>query len=129
MPGGRLELPTRGFSVDVEIYNIVKQRLFTSVSAEAAEKAASEYQDACRASINLPDACKDARFSTAIAQSYPFHPELFNLLTKKIASIPEFQKTRGALRLLAQVVRHLWSDRRNWILLIASLSDWNIKDR
>ena len=74
-------------STDVEIYNIVKQRLFTTVSAEAAEKAASEYKDACRASINLPDACKDARYSTAIASSYPFHPELFNLLTKKIASI------------------------------------------
>ena len=43
-------------STDVEIYNIVKQRLFTTVSAEAAEKAASEYKDACRASINLPDA-------------------------------------------------------------------------
>ena len=97
-------------STDVEIYNIVKQRLFTSVSAEAAEKPASEYFNTCRASrVNLPDACKDARYSQAIAQSYPFHPELFNLLTKKIASIPEFQKTRGALRLLAQVVRHLWN--------------------
>jgi predicted AAA+ superfamily ATPase len=93
-------------STDVEIYNIVKQRLFKSVSAVAADKAASEYFNACRASrVNLPDGCKDARYSNAIAESYPFHPELFNLLTKKIASIPEFQKTRGALRLLAQVVQ------------------------
>ena len=100
-------------STDVEVYNIVKQRLFKSVSSEAAGKAASEYFTACRSSrSNLPDACKDARYSEAIAQSYPFHPELFNLLTKKIASIPEFQKTRGALRLLAQVVRHLWRNKR-----------------
>ena len=106
-------------STDVEIYNIVKQRLFTSVSSEAAEKAASEYFNACRASrVNLPDACKDARYSQVIASSYPFHPELFTLLTKKIASIPEFQKTRGALRLLAQVVRHLWRDRSNWTPMI-----------
>ena len=78
-------------STDVEIYNIVKQRLFTTVSAEAAEIAALEYFNTCRASrVNLPDACKDARYSTAIASSYPFHPELFTLLTKKIASIPEF---------------------------------------
>ena len=106
-------------STDVEIYNIVKQRLFTSVSSEAAEKAAFEYFNACRASrVNLPDACKDARYSQAIAQNYPFHPELFTLLTKKIASIPEFQKTRGALRLLAQVVRHLWRDRNTWTLMI-----------
>ena len=80
-------------STDVEIYNIVKQRLFTSVSGVAAEKAASEYFNACRASrvralrdassrnymrtsplsdfVNLPDACKDARYSQAIALSQP----------------------------------------------------------
>ncbi|MEG5136317.1 MULTISPECIES: ATP-binding protein [unclassified Microcoleus] len=98
-------------STDIEIYNIVKQRVFAKVSEEAAEKAASEYLAAYRnCRVNLPDGCKDASYSKAIAQSYPFHPELFNLLTKKIASIPEFQKTRGALRLFAQVVRHLWEE-------------------
>lgn len=106
-------------STDVEIYNIVKQRLFDSVSAKAAEEAAREYLNSYRASrINLPDGCKDARYAEAIASSYPFHPELFNLLTKKIASIPEFQRTRGALRLFAQVVRHLWQNTNDWIPLI-----------
>jgi hypothetical protein len=96
-------------STDVEVYNIVKQRLFRSVDSQAASQAASEYLSVYRSSrVNLPDGCKDASYSQAIAQSYPFHPELFNLLTKKIASIPEFQRTRGALRLLAQVVQHLW---------------------
>jgi hypothetical protein len=95
--------------------------LFDRVSAEAAEKAAKEYLAAYYSSkINLPDGCKDARYATAIAQSYPFHPELFNLLTKKIAAIPEFQKTRGALRLLAQVVRHLWQNENDSILMIHS---------
>jgi hypothetical protein len=96
-------------STDIEIYNIVRQRIFASISSEAAEKAAEEYLQSFRASrVNLPDGCKDATYSTAIAQSYPFHPELFNLLTKKIASIPEFQRTRGALRLFAMLVRYLW---------------------
>ncbi|MBF2090291.1 MAG: ATP-binding protein [Synechococcales cyanobacterium K44_A2020_017] len=96
-------------STDIEVYNIVRQRLFASISAEAAEKASEEYLQAFRASrVNLPDGCKDATYSRAIANSYPFHPELFNLLTKKIASIPEFQRTRGALRLFARVVRYLW---------------------
>jgi hypothetical protein len=96
-------------STDIEIYNIVRQRLFSSISAEAAEKAAEEYLQAFRASrVNLPDGCKDATYAQAIENSYPFHPELFNLLTKKIASIPEFQRTRGALRLFARVVRYLW---------------------
>ncbi|MBD2429028.1 DUF499 domain-containing protein [Phormidium sp. FACHB-1136] len=96
-------------STDIEIYNIVRQRLFSSISAEAAEKAAEEYLQAFRASrVNLPDGCKDATYAQAIENSYPFHPELFNLLTKKIASIPEFQRTRGALRLFARLVRYLW---------------------
>ncbi|HBB35643.1 MAG TPA: AAA family ATPase [Cyanobacteria bacterium UBA8803] len=106
-------------STDIEIYNIVKQRLFESVSTEAAEAAAKEYLHAYRASrINLPDGCKDAPYANAIASSYPFHPELFSLLTKKIASIPEFQRTRGALRLFAMVVRHLWQNPTEWIPMI-----------
>ena len=81
--------------------------------------AAKEYLTAYRASrITLPEGCKDARNAQTIESSYPFHPELFDLLTKKIASIPEFQRTRGALRLFAWVVRHLWHERPNWVFLI-----------
>ncbi|MDB9333052.1 DUF499 domain-containing protein, partial [Nodularia spumigena CS-591/04] len=96
-------------STDIEIYNIVKQRMFSSIEANAANNASKEYLQSYKASrINLPDGCKDARYMESIEQSYPFHPELFNLLTKKIASIPNFQRTRGALRLFARVIRYLW---------------------
>ncbi|MDB9369204.1 DUF499 domain-containing protein, partial [Nodularia spumigena CS-586/05] len=96
-------------SNDIEIYNIVKQRVFSSIEADAATNAAKEYLQSYKASrINLPDGCKDARYMESIEQSYPFHPELFSLLTKKIASIPNFQRTRGALRLFARVIRYLW---------------------
>lgn len=98
-------------STDIEIYNIVKQRMFSSIEANAATNAAREYLQSYKASrINLPDGCKDARYADSIEQSYPFHPELFNLLTKKIASIPNFQRTRGALRLFARVIRYLWQN-------------------
>ena len=106
-------------STDIEIYNIVKQRLFRSVDDRAAENAAKEYINAYKASrIALPDGCKDARYAQVIQSSYPFHPELFNLLTKKIASIPNFQRTRGALRLFALLARQLWKDTTAWIPLI-----------
>jgi hypothetical protein len=96
-------------STDIEVYNIVRQRLFASISDAAAGKAADAYLQAFRASrMTLPDGCKDASYAQAIANSYPFHPELFSLLTKKVASIPEFQRTRGALRLFARLVRYLW---------------------
>jgi len=106
-------------STDIEIYNIVKQRIFESVSTDAAEEAANAYLNTYRgARINLPDTCKEASYAEAIENSYPFHPELFRLLTTKIASIPEFQRTRGALRLFALVVQHLWQDTSQWIPLI-----------
>lgn len=106
-------------STDVEIYNIVKQRLFASVSTDAAQNAAKEYLNTYRNSRTpLPEGCKDARYVQAIESSYPFHPELFDLLTKKIASIPEFQRTRGALRLFAYLIRHLWRVRPSHIDLI-----------
>ncbi|NJK39172.1 MAG: DUF499 domain-containing protein [Oscillatoriales cyanobacterium SM2_3_0] len=106
-------------STDMEIYNIVKQRIFDSVEAKAAADAAREYLSAYRGGgLNLPDGCKDAPYAQAIESSYPFHPELFSVLTRKIASIPEFQRTRGALRLFAMVVRHLWQDPHTWIPLI-----------
>ncbi|MDZ8263869.1 MAG: DUF499 domain-containing protein [Nostoc sp. ChiQUE01b] len=108
-------------STDIEIYNIVKQRVFASIEANAANNASKEYLQTYKASrINLPDGCKDARYADSIEQSYPFHPELFNLLTKKIASIPNFQRTRGALRLFARVIRYLWDDTSAWIPLIHS---------
>lgn len=104
-------------STDVEIYNIVKQRLFESVNDSFAQKVALEYLTTIRTCpVNLPDGSKEANYAQTIAQSYPFHPELFSLLTKKIASIDEFQKTRGALRLLAQVIRYLWLNESNHYL-------------
>jgi hypothetical protein len=106
-------------STDVEIYNIVKQRIFSSVNDKAAEAAAREYLGTYRASrLTLPDGCKDSHYAQVIQDSYPFHPELFSLLTKKIASISNFQRTRGALRLFARVARFLWRDPSVWTPLI-----------
>ena len=106
-------------STDIEIYNIVKQRIFKSIDDKAADVAAKEYLSVYKSSrLNLPDGCKDANHAQVLQSSYPFSPELFDLLTKKIASIDSFQRTRGALRLLAMVVRHLWQDMSVWIPMI-----------
>ncbi|CEJ45544.1 Putative ATPase (AAA+ superfamily) [Umezakia ovalisporum] len=112
-------------STDIEIYNIVKQRIFSSIQPGAAANAAREYLQSYKASrINLPDGCKDARYAESIEQSYPFHPELFNLLTKKIASIPNFQRTRGALRLFAKLIGYLWQSYNSSPVTSHQLTNW-----
>ncbi|RVA70558.1 ATPase, partial [Mesorhizobium sp. M7A.F.Ca.US.006.04.2.1] len=40
--------------------------------------------------------------------SYPIHPELFDRLSKDWASLEKFQRTRGVLRFMANVVGVLW---------------------
>jgi Protein of unknown function (DUF499) len=106
-------------STDIEIYNIVKQRLFSRIDEKAAKQASQEYLNAYRSSkINLPDSCKDSTYAQAIESSYPIHPELFNLLTKKIASIPNFNRTRGALRLFAIATRYLWREQPEFMPMV-----------
>ena len=38
------------------------------------------------------------------SSSYPFHPELVRVLDKRLGTIPNFQRARGALKLLAEVI-------------------------
>src|SRR5262249_27912545 len=43
----------------------------------------------------------------------PFHPELIGVLYERWGSIPEFQRTRGVLRLLADVISDLYQAKDN----------------
>jgi hypothetical protein len=59
-----------------------------------------------------------AEYSDEMVSAYPFHPELLNTLNHKTATIPNFNQTRGALRLLAWTVRALWQKKpaNTWII-------------
>ncbi len=100
---------------ETEIPAIVTHRLFAEVDREAARQVAARYADFYRQLAErdtpIPQRALRAEYAEEIAADYPFHPELLNTLTRKTATIPNFQKTRGALRLLARVVRRLWETR------------------
>lgn len=95
-----------------EIAAIVRHRLFDSVDQTAAKETAQAYHDALVAELergsDLPANAGTAGYATDIENDYPFHPELLRALNEKVATIPNFQRTRGALRLLARSVRRLW---------------------
>jgi predicted AAA+ superfamily ATPase len=100
---------------DAEISRIVTHRLFRSIDREAGEKAAQEfasyYAELARKGADLPSRALRAEYAAEIAQDYPFHPEFLATLNHKTSTIPNFQKTRGALRLLARVVRRVWDEK------------------
>ena len=98
-----------------EIPAIVTHRLFREIDRDAAREVARAYLAAYRRLVeqgaNLPQRALRAEYAEEMVADYPFHPELLNTLVRKTATIPNFQKTRGALRLLALVVRRLWETR------------------
>lgn len=98
-----------------EIPAIVTHRLFAATDAKAAHEAEGEYLSYYRhiagQDVDLPPRSQRAEFGQEIRLNYPFHPELLTTLNRKTSTIPNFQKTRGALRLLATAVRQLWSDK------------------
>ena len=98
-----------------EIGAILRRRLFATIDMDAAQAAADEYAsyygsitEQVGASKGLLDSASDR-----IVDTYPFHPALVDVLDKRIGTIPNFQRTRGALRLLSRVVAVIWDDKDN----------------
>jgi len=52
-----------------------------------------------------------------IAAAYPFHPALIDVMAERWASLPDFQRTRGALRFLAVCLHTLKREGRAGLLL------------
>ena len=68
---------------------------------------------------NFPDYSFDSNFlKLNFEKSYPIHPELFDQLYEKWSSTDKFQRTRGILRLMAQVVHELWIGNDNLALIM-----------
>lgn len=115
----RILTPTSG---EDEIANILTRRLFERVDMSAASEVALAYraylEEAQRQGAELPAYALAADYIKLLEHSYPFHPELLVTLNRKVSTIPNFQRTRGALRLLAQAIRRLWQVRPQDVWLI-----------
>ena len=100
---------------DTEIAAILRRRLFETVgddevvSAVAAEHR-SLYEGLAAQGNPMPgEANKGAEYEELLTRAYPFHPELIRVLDKRLSTIPNFQRTRGALRLLAMSLHKTWT--------------------
>ncbi|MGA9350241.1 MAG: DUF499 domain-containing protein [Anaerolineae bacterium] len=100
---------------ETEISAIVTHRLFRRIDHAAGQATAAAYaaylKMALDQSADLPSRAARAEYAQEMVNDYPFHPELLTTLNRKTSTIPNFQKTRGALRLLARVIRRLWERR------------------
>lgn len=108
---GRVHSPWLPASGD-ETYEIIRRRLFQALDPEgerARDETVKAFHDLYRKNpAEFPPETKDARYLELLRLSYPIHPELFDRLAKDWAGLDRFQRTRGVLRFMANVVGVLW---------------------
>lgn len=112
---GRIERILTPTSGEEEIASILARRLFERVDRGSVSEVAAAYraylEEAQRQGAELPASALTPDYLRLLERSYPFHPELLVTLNRKVSTIPNFQRTRGALRLLARAIRRLWDVR------------------
>ncbi|NOZ64532.1 MAG: ATP-binding protein [Caldiserica bacterium] len=87
-----------------EIYEVIRRRLFRSIDKGAAKEIVNEYIDYYEKEGIVVD---KAEYRSKMFRSYPFHPEVIDVLHHRWGSIPTFQRTRGVLRILSLAVYRL----------------------
>ena len=109
---------------DSEIANIIRSRLFSEVDESAAKRIAREFANYADRESLLPPGEQKSEYRARFVASYPFQPEVIDVLYHRWGSFPNFQRTRGVLRLLSRVVQR--SQRKN--LPYITLADFDLRD-
>ena len=107
---GRVEFVWTPVTPD-EGYEIVRRRLFKSCSDDRArEKVCTAFFNMYVANENdFTHESRQSNYREKLLACYPIHPQLFSCLYERWTLLEKFQKTRGVLRLMANVIYHLWS--------------------
>lgn len=95
-----------------ESYEIVRRRLFKEIPSDRfhhRDNTLKQYAKLYRENAgDFPQGCGDEDYQRKLQKSYPIHPEMFDQLYTSWGSLEKFQRTRGVLRLMAQVIHELW---------------------
>jgi hypothetical protein len=107
----------------VELYEVIRKRLFDDAGDERVRKQVAQtyfelYQ---KLGADVPSDAKEVEYRESIEKAYPFHPELINVLYERWGSYSTFQRTRGVLRLLAEVVADLYKRKESSPLIQSSI--------
>jgi hypothetical protein len=106
-----------------EILSVIQRRLLASLpAADDSTPAATAYQQVltqmrrayAKSTAEQQQAEEEGlALRDRIRAAYPFHPALIDLMRERWAAIPDFQRTRGALRFLAACLRHAHRDGKS----------------
>ncbi len=91
---------------DDEIEHVIRKRLFSMIDETQAKEIVDEFIEHAK-NQELLSGDEAIIYREKFMASYPFKPEVIDVLYKKWGSFPTFQRTRGVLRLLSLVVNEL----------------------
>ena len=95
-----------------ETIQVLRRRLFESIDEAKAIAAVNGYRELWATNKgSLAGEAARAATVEAFQASYPLHPEVLDTLTAKTATLGNFQRVRGMLRLLARTIAHLWQEQ------------------
>ena len=109
-----VEINPLGNASGDEVMKIIQRRLFADVGdpdviqeiarqqAELFRRFRESYEDTNRGKQEVQQQAD--LLAERIQSSYPFHPDLLDLMYHRWGSLPSYQRTRGALQFLARVV-------------------------
>ncbi|MCB0164247.1 MAG: ATP-binding protein [Anaerolineae bacterium] len=107
-----IETPVRG----EEIYAVIRRRLFEVETLRGKEMKETVHRYFILYQQNrddLPPKARDVNYKDKMEMAYPFHPDLIDILSEKWSTFSSFQRTRGVLRLLANVIEDLYQQETN----------------
>ena len=88
-----------------DISELLRRRLFESVADDAARREIVDRLHVVLQRLPLRDSQRDADARERLLASYPFHPDLIEVLYQKWTQLGNFQRTRGVLRMFATALK------------------------
>jgi len=108
-----------------EITLIIRRRLFGSIDETEAKKIVAEYVKYAEREEILPAGTEPSVYRDRFVSSYPFLPEVVDVLYHNWGTFPSFQRTRGVLRLLSLVIHSQKDSQKPYL----SLADFDLADQ
>lgn len=105
-----------------EIYSIIQRRLFSDIhDPEMKNNIILNYFEFYQKQKDeIPAKARNVDYKRKMELAYPFHPEVIDILYEKWGTFSSFQRTRGVLRLLANVIEDLYNKEKNIDIILPS---------
>lgn len=98
----------------IETFEIIRRRLFQELGEDgekARDQAIKAFASYYRNNAGeFPAEVREKAYEEQIRAAYPVHPELFRMFQTDWGGLEKFQRTRGVLKMMAQIVFRLWRD-------------------